>query len=138
MSVFRWSAAALLILGLGLVGYSVWSMASYLDLQEIGEDAAVIHAYYDAGRERDVGVYEVAGQRYDLAGDFGLGDVIVYDPENPARARAEWDVGGFSSGERLLLSLGGAGVVFGIVVWLLERFGTAREEEELHALLKDR
>lgn len=126
MMAMRWGAVGLVLLGLMLNGAVLYSMSTQLDLVEVGLETTITDTY--AGRNPWGMFTDREGERHSCKGSFEVGETIVYDPASPGRCRPEWAVGGFSSGERTWLSIGGVLVLLGIVVYAFEFFLTRDSE----------
>lgn len=117
----KWGGVALLVLGMGLLAFTVRSVS--LDLHLVDE-AHLARVRSVSGKSREYGFFDVQGERKRcLGGPWTLGDRVAYDPAAPeAHCRPEWSVGGFDATERFFLAIGGALVLLGILVWLFNRY----------------
>lgn len=128
-----WGALASLLVGLGLIGYSLYNAATYLDLVQSGIELKPERI--SVGEDWNYAHYTVNGQNVVCVGDFDRGDWIVYDPSNPSRCRPDWAVGWMDSNEGLGVSVGLFCIVVSVVMFILWAF--AGGEDELDRLMRE-
>jgi len=125
----NWAAVGLLLLGLGGVGWSANSWLLNRDLATEGSRATVTRIERPSRSRNRAAWFRAGGAEYRCY-DRALqpGDLVVYDPADPTRNRANLYAGGLNEQERWLLSFGGAAVFAAIVIWVFERFMTHPDE----------